>query len=82
MRKFFLIALLFSLASIADAYSIKHSYSAADRSTEYYGACNNGQLLKVTQYPDGRFLYEGPAGDGIVRGDDGLDKAAAAACGE
>lgn len=82
MKKLILAALLLGLAGITHAYSIKHSYSSADNSTEYYGACNDGRLLKVTEYPDGRFHYEGPAGDGTVDGPGALDKAAAAACGE
>ena len=80
MRKLIMITALLSLAGAVHAYSIKHSYSGENNSTEYYGACNDGQLLKVTQYSDGRFAYEGPAGGGVVRG--GLDEAAAAACGE
>ncbi|MDH3647147.1 MAG: hypothetical protein OER80_10260 [Gammaproteobacteria bacterium] len=82
MRKLIATALLLSLSGLGYTYSIKHSYSGEDGSTEYYGACNDGQLLKVTQHADGRFSYEGPAGDGTVRASGSLDKAAAAACGE
>ncbi|NNF66995.1 MAG: hypothetical protein HKM98_05755 [Gammaproteobacteria bacterium] len=82
MNKLITAAMLMSLASLASAYSIQHSYSGKNNSTEFYGACDDGQKIKVTRHADGRFSYEGPAGDGIVRGAGGLDKAAAAACGE
>ena len=80
MKKLVLSAALLSLAGIGHAYSINHSYSGANNSIEYYGACNDGQMLKVTEHADGRFSYEGPAGGGTVQGS--LDEAAAAACGE
>ncbi len=82
MKKLILIAALGLFAAASHAYSIKHSYSGKDNSTEYYGSCDNGQLLKVVEHRDGRFSYEGPAGNGTVRGTGALDKAAAAACGE
>lgn len=84
MRKLLISALLLSLSVTAQAYSIKHSYSAKDKSVEFYGACNDGQMLKVIKHADGRYSYEGPAGGGTVKakGPAGLDKAASAACGE
>ena len=82
MKELIATVLLLGLASLGHAYSIQHSYSSANNSTEFYGACNDGQLLKVVQHSDGRFSYEGPAGQGIVRSPGGLDEAAAAACGE
>lgn len=80
MRKLLIVSLLLSFAANAHAYSIKHSYSGENNSIEYYGACDDGEMLKVTEHGDGRYSYEGPAGGGIVNGS--LDKAAAAACGE
>ena len=80
MRQLILTAVLLGLATNGYGYSIKHSYSGKNKSTEYYGVCNNGQLLKVVEHADGRFSYEGPAGRGADRAS--LDKAAVAACGE
>lgn len=82
MRKLILTAVLLSLGAAAQAYSINHSYSGKNNSIEYYGACKDGRMLKVIKHADGRFSYEGPAGGGTVSGKGGLDKAAAAACGE
>lgn len=65
----------------AHAYNIKHSYSAPGNATEYYGQCSNGDQLMVTENADGRFSYEGPAGEGTVSNGN-LDSAAKAACGE
>ena len=68
-------------ASGAQAYNINHSYSAPGNATEYYGKCGNGAMLLVVESSDGRFRYEGPAGEGIdPKGN--LDSAAKAACGE
>lgn len=82
MRKLVVTIVFFGLSATGYAYSIKHSYSGKNNSTEYYGSCNNGQLLKIVEHADGRYSYEGPAGDGTVRGAGALDRAAAAACGE
>ena len=82
MKQLIAGGVLFALAAVANAYSINHSYSGQKNSTEYYGACDNGQLIKVIEHSDGHFSYEGPAGRGEFRGDGTLDKAAAAACGE
>lgn len=65
----------------AQAYNIKHSYSAPGNATEYYGLCSNGQHLMVVERADGDYRYEGPAGEGTVK-DGNLDSAAKAACGE
>lgn len=68
-------------ASGAQAYNIKHSYSAPGDATEYYGQCANGAMLMIVESADGRFRYEGPAGEGVdPKGS--LDSAAKAACGE
>ena len=82
MRKLILTLALFGLAGMANAYNIKHSYSnKQNNSVEFNGECKNGKMLKVIKDANNKFSYEGPKGDVIVvRG--GLDKAAAAACGE
>ena len=82
MKQLIAAVVCLALAGVASAYNIKHSYSGKNDSTEYYGACKSGEMLKVVQHSDGRFTYEGPAGNGTVSGGNGLDKAAAAACGE
>ncbi|MBT8136263.1 MAG: hypothetical protein KJO54_04520 [Gammaproteobacteria bacterium] len=82
MKRLVVIAALMAVAAGAQAYSIKHSYSGENKSIEYYGACDSGQLIKITEHSDGRFSFEGPAGSGTLRGRGSLDKAAAAACGE
>lgn len=82
MKLLVAIVALLGAAVGAHAYSINHSYSGENKSTEYYGACDNGQLIKITEHSDGRFSFEGPAGSGTLRGRGSLDKAAAAACGE
>ncbi len=83
MRRVFALAAMASLACSAGAhaYNIKHSYSAPENATEYYGQCSNGAQMMVVENADGRFTYEGPAGEGSVNNGN-LDKAARAACGE
>ena len=70
-------ALVFS--GSAYAYSITHSYSGG-QNTEYYGACESGELFVLVDAGNEVFSYEGPAGSGEVRGT--MDTAARAACGE
>lgn len=70
------------MAGAANAYSINYSYSGANDTTEYFGACEDGEQLKIIALGGERFAFEGPAGEGEVTGRNGLDKAAAAACGE
>ena len=69
------------LAPAAGAYSIKHSYSGAGNSTEYYGLCANGEEIVMIEKANGVWNYEGPQGDGTVKDGD-LDKVARKACGE
>lgn len=80
-RLFVFLCLALSLAS-ANAYTIKYSYPGENSATEYFGSCESGGNLKVVEHDDGRYAFEGPAGSGEIRGQYGLDKAAAAACGE
>lgn len=82
MRYLVVIATLLGLVATAQAYSIKHSYSGNNNSIEYYGACDDGQLIKIVEHADGSFSWEGPAGSGTLRTRGSLDEAAAAACGE
>ena len=82
MRELTAIFVGLVLVSSAHAYTIKHSCSGKKKPIEYYAACNNGQLPKVTKYDDGRFSYEGSAGTSTLNGRASLDKAAAAASGE
>ena len=67
MRQVILTAVLMSLAAVAQAYSINHSYSGANKTVEYYGACNDGQMLKVTKHADkiGGALADGEADDEV-----------------
>lgn len=76
-----LLCLCLPLAA-AHAYTIKYSYPGDDNATEYFGSCEGGENLKIVEHDDGRYAFEGPAGTGETRGQYGLDKAAAAACGE
>lgn len=69
------------LAPAAGAYNIKHSYTGAGNSTEYYGSCANGEQVVMIERANGQWDYEGPAGDGTVKDGD-LDEVARKACGE
>ncbi len=69
------------LAPAASAYSIKHSYSGAGNSTEYHGLCANGEEIVMIEKANGVWDYEGPSGDGSIKGGD-LDQVARKACGE
>lgn len=81
MRRVFAVAAVALLAVSAQAYNIKHSYSAPGNATEYYGQCSDGTQLMVVEDANGKFSYEGPAGQGVVN-NGSLDAAAKAACGE
>ena len=82
MNKLIVVVVLLAVAATAQAYNIRHSYSGADNSVEYYGDCDDGQQLKVVANADGTFAYEGPAGSGKLTSTGSIDSAAAAACGE
>ncbi|MFK8028855.1 MAG: hypothetical protein AB8G18_01330 [Gammaproteobacteria bacterium] len=76
-----LIGGMLLLAPAANAYSIKHSYSAAGNATEYHGMCASGEEIVMIEKANGAWSYEGPSGDGTVQSGD-LDKVARKACGE
>ncbi|MBT8143761.1 MAG: hypothetical protein KJO55_03610 [Gammaproteobacteria bacterium] len=83
MERIVLLVTLLSLAGVTHAYSIKYSYPGKNGATEFYGECDNGAQLKVTQHTDGTFAFEGPTGSGTLSGSKhSIDSAAAAACGE
>ena len=73
------LAAAFLVASTAYGYSITHSYSGG-QNTEYYGACENGEMFVLVDAGNETFNYEGPAGSGEIRGS--MDAAARTACGE
>lgn len=82
MNKVFLFLCISAVTTATHAYTIKYSYKGENNATEYFGACDGGENLKVVELGDDRYAFEGPAGSGEIRGQYGLDKAAAAACGE
>ena len=81
MKHAALSALFLLLATTASAYQIKHGYPAPD-GTEYYGTCDDGTDFVLYEHANQRFVYEGPLGTGETSGEEGLDRAARAACGE
>ena len=76
-----LIGGMLLLAPAASAYSIKHSYTGAGDATEYYGMCANGEEVVMVEKANGVWSYEGPDGDGTMKGGN-LDTVARKACGE
>lgn len=76
-----LIGAVVLMAPVAGAYSIKHSYSGERDATVYHGLCANGDDMKVVEQSNGSWKYEGPGGDGSMKGGS-LDDVARKACGE
>lgn len=75
-------ALIVFGAASANAYEIRHSYTAEANATEFHGVCNSGDRIVIVRDSAGNFAYRGPAGNGQLGSGANIDDAAKAACAE